>query len=288
MTQSFDFNKALAEHQSGKALTGEDGVLTPLIKQLTEAALKVELEQHLESELQPNRKNGTSKKTVKSSVGQFELETPRDRPGSFEPQLVKKNQTKLTAEIDQKILSMFALGMSYLDIRGNVQELYGIEISEATVTGVTDQLIPELKAWQSRSLDTLYPFIWLDAIHYKIKDSGRYVSKAVYTVLGINIKGRKELLGLYVSESEGANYWLSVLTDLHNRGVSNILIACVDGLKGFPEAIGTIYPETEVQQWVIHQIRNSMKYVASKHQKEFMVDLKPVFVLQLKVLPKAH
>ena len=163
MTQSFDFNKALAELQSGKALTGEDGVLTPLIKQLTEAALKVELEQHLESEPQPNRKNGTSKKTVKSSVGQFELETPRDRTGSFEPQLVKKNQTKLTAEIDQKILSMFALGMSYLDIRGNVQELYGIEISEATVTGVTDQLIPELKAWQSRGLE-----------HLKGLDNGRH------------------------------------------------------------------------------------------------------------------
>ena len=277
MTQSFDFNKALAELQSGKGLTGEDGVLTPLIKQLTEAALKAELEQHLESNPEPNRKNGTTKKTVKSSVGQFELETPRDRIGSFEPQLVKKNQTKLTAEIDQKILSMFALGMSYRDIRGHVQEMYGIEVSEATITGVTDQLIPELKAWQSRSLDTLYPFIWLDAIHYKIKESGRYVSKAVYTVLGINIEGRKELLGLYVSESEGANYWLSVLTDLHNRGVSDILIACVDGLKGFPEAIGTIYPETEVQQCVIHQIRNSMKYVASKHQKAFMADLKPVY-----------
>ncbi len=273
MTQSFDFNKALAELQSGKGLTGEDGVLTPLIKQLTEAALRAELEQHLESELQPNRKNGTSKKTVKSSVGQFELETPRDRAGSFEPQLVKKNQTKLTPEIDQKVLSMFALGMSYRDIRSHIQEMYGIEVSEATITAVTDQLIPELKAWQSRSLDALYPFIWLDAIHYKIKENGRYVSKAVYTVLGINIEGRKELLGLYVSESEGANYWLSVLTDLHNRGVSDILIACVDGLKGFPEAIGTIYPETEVQQCVIHQIRNSMKYVASKHQKAFMADL---------------
>jgi len=206
MTQSFDFNKALADLQSGKGLTGEDGVLTPLIKQLTEAALKAELEQHLESDPQPNRKNGSTKKTVKSSIGQFELETPRDRSGSFEPQLIKKNQTKLTAEIDQKILSMFALGMSYRDIRGHVHEMYGIEISEATITGVTDQLIPELKAWQTRSLDTLYPFIWLDAIHYKVKESGRYINKAVYTVLGINIEGRKELLGLYISESEGANY----------------------------------------------------------------------------------
>ena len=277
MTQSFDFNKALAELQAGKGLTGEDGVLTPLIKQLNEAALKAELEQHLESETQVNRKNGSTKKTVKSSIGQFELETPRDRSGLFEPQLVKKNQTKLTPEIDEKILSMFALGMSYRDIRGHIQDMYGVEVSEATITAVTDQLIPELKAWQARSLDTLYPFIWLDAIHYKIKENGRYVSKAIYTVLGVNIEGRKELLGLYVSESEGANYWLSVLTDLHNRGVSDILIACVDGLKGFPEAIATIYPDAEVQECVIHQIRNSMKYVASKHQKEFMTDLKPVY-----------
>lgn len=283
MTQDFDFNKALEQLKSGKGLTGKDGVLTPLIKQLTEAALKAELEQHLDSDPSPNRKNGISKKTVKSPTGQFELETPRDRAGSFEPQLVKKNQTKLTNEIDRKILSMFALGMSYRDIRGHVEDLYGIEVSEATITAVTDQLIPELKEWQSRSLDGVYPFIWLDAIHYKIKESGRYVSKAIYTVLGVNIEGKKELLGLYLSESEGANYWLSVLTDLHNRGVSDILIACVDGLKGFPEAIATIYPETEVQQCVIHQIRNSMKYVASKHQKAFMVDLKPVYRATTKI-----
>ena len=157
MTQPFDFNKALAELQSGKGLTGEGGVLTSLIKQLIEAVLKAKLEQHLDSEQQPNRKNGASKKNVKSSVGEFELETPQDFTGSFEPKLVKKNQTKLTVEIDHKILSMFALGTSYRDIRSHVQEMCGIEISEATITGVTDQLIPELKAWQFRSLDTLYP-----------------------------------------------------------------------------------------------------------------------------------
>jgi len=278
----FDFNKALEQLQAGQGLTGKDGVLTPLIKQLTEAALKAELEQHLENDDSPNRKNGSSKKTVKSSVGQFELETPRDRDGSFEPQLVKKHQTKLTPEIDQKILGLFALGTSYRDIRFHIEELYGIEVSEATITAIADQLIPELKEWQSRSLDAVYPFIWLDAIHYKIKDNGRYVSKAVYTILGLNVEGKKELLGLYLSESEGANYWLSVLTDLHNRGVKDILIASVDGLTGFPEAIASIYPDTEVQLCVIHQIRNSMKYVASKNQKEFMQDLKPVYQAQTK------
>ena len=277
MTQDFDFNKALEQLQSGKGLTGADGVLTPLIKQLTEAALKAELDQHLSSDPEPNRKNGSSKKTVKSSVGEFELETPRDRAGSFEPQLVKKNQTKLSDEIDRKILSMFSMGMSYRDIKSHVADLYGLELSEASLTSVTDQLIPQLKEWQQRSLDEVYPIIWLDAIHYKVKDNGRYVSKAIYTILGVNVEGKKELLGLYLSESEGANYWLSVLTDLHNRGVKDILIACVDGLNGFPEAIASIYPETEVQLCVIHQVRNSMKYVASKHQKAFMADLKPVY-----------
>ncbi|HFI9759618.1 TPA: IS256 family transposase [Vibrio parahaemolyticus] len=277
MTKDFDLEQAIKALQSGQDLTGKDGFLTPLIKQITEAALKAELEQHLEEEAEPNRKNGSSKKTVKSSVGAFELETPRDRAGSFEPKLVKKNQTKLTDEIDRKILSMFALGLSYRDIRTHVADMYGIDVSEATITSVTDRLIPELEEWQQRPLEALYPFVWLDAIHYKIKEDGRYVSKAIYTILGLNIEGKKELLGLYLSESEGANYWLSVLTDLHNRGVKDILIACVDGLTGFPEAIASIYPETEVQQCIIHQIRNSMKYVASKHQKEFMADLKPVY-----------
>ncbi|AHF01929.1 transposase [Thiomicrospira aerophila AL3] len=273
----FDFNEALEQLQSGKGLTGKDGVLTPLIKQLTEAALKAELDLHLADDASANRKNGYTKKTVKSGVGEFELDTPRDREGTFEPQLIKKHQTKLTPEIDQKILGLFALGTSYRDIRFHIEELYGIDVSEATITAVTDQLIPELKEWQSRSLDAIYPFIGLDAIHYKIKDHGRYVSKAIYTILGVNTEGRKELLGLYLSESEGANYWLSVLTDLHNRGVKDILIASVDGLTGFVEAINSIYPQTEVQQCVIHQIRNSMKYVASKNQKEFMQDLKPVY-----------
>lgn len=277
MTDKFDFDAALEALRSGKDLTGKDGVLTPLIKQLTEAALSAELDQHLTESTQPNRRNGRSRKTVKAATGSFELETPRDRAGTFEPELVKKNQTKLTDEIDRKILSMFALGISYRDIRGHVQDMYGLEVSEAVISGVTDRLIPELKSWQQRPLEAIYPIVWLDAIHYKVREDGRYVSKAVYTLLGLNIEGRKELLGLYLSESEGANYWLSVLTDLHNRGVEDILIACVDGLTGFPEAIASIYPDTEVQQCVIHQIRTSMKYVASKHQKAFLADLKPVY-----------
>ncbi len=277
MTQPFNFEQALKDLQSGKSLTGKDSILGPLIKQLTEAALQAELEQHLAHDPQPNRKNGKTSKTIKHPSGNFELDAPRDRNGTFEPQLIKKNQTTLTDEIERKVLSMFSIGMSYRDINQHVEDMYGLNVSNATVSAITDKLIPELKAWQQRPLDSHYPIVWLDAIHYKVKEDGRYVSKAVYTLLALNMKGKKEILGLHLSENEGANYWLSVLTDLHNRGVKDILIACVDGLTGFPEAIASIFPHTETQLCVIHQIRNSMKYVASKNQKAFMADLKPVY-----------
>jgi len=282
MKNEFNFEQALQDLQSGKALTGKDGILSPLIKQLTEAALNAELENHLENDPQPNRKNGRMSKTIKHSSGSFELDTPRDRNGTFEPQLIKKSQTTLTDEIDRKILSMFSLGMSYRDINQHVEEMYGINVSAGTINSVTEKLIPELKAWQQRPLDSHYPIVWLDAIHYKVKENGRYGSKAIYTLLGLNMQGKKEILGLYLSENEGANYWLSVLTDLNNRGIKDILIACVDGLTGFPEAIAAIFPETETQLCVIHQIRNSMKYVASKNQKAFMADLKPVYRAETK------
>ena len=282
---TFNFDDALKQLQSGKPLTGLDGILTPLIKQLTEAALQAELDQHLAQQRQPdessttNRKNGYTRKTIKAPSGNFELDTPRDREGSFEPQLVKKHQTRLTDEIDRKILGLFAIGMSYQDISQHIHEMYGIDVSNATISGITDKVIPELRQWQSRPLDAIYPIVWLDAIHYKVrnKDTGLYRNQAVYTILAVNTEGHKELIGLYLSESEGAAYWLNVLTDLNNRGVQDILIACVDGLKGFPEAIAAVFPDTEVQHCVIHQIRNSLRYVGSKHHKAFMADLKPVY-----------
>ena len=278
MSKEFDFDKALKALQSGKAITGKDGVLTPLIKQLTEAALEAELNSHLADDVAPNRKNGKTSKTVKSTAGPFELDTPRDRAGTFEPQLIKKHQTSVSDEIEAKILSMYGLGMSYRDIATQVEDLYGIKVSTATLSAITDKIIAEVREWQQRPLDSPYPFVWLDAIHYKVKDNGRYKSKAVYTVLvAVNLEGKKEILGLYLSESEGANFWLSVLTDLKNRGVDDFLIASVDGLTGFPEAISTIYPDTEVQLCIVHQVRNSLKYVASKNQKAFMVDLKRVY-----------
>jgi len=273
----FDMDAAIKALREGKDLSGQDGILTPLIKQLTEAAMQAELEEHLTSEETPNRRNGTTGKTMKSLVGEFELKTPRDRAGTFEPQIVKKHQTHLTDELERKIIALFALGTSYQDIRAHIADLYGMRLSNGTLNTVTDKLLPELQAWRERDLEAIYPIVWLDAIHYKIREHGRYLSKAVYTILGLNIEGKKELLGLYLSDQEGAHHWLSVLTDLHNRGVEDILIACVDGLKGFPEAIESIYPDTEIQHCIIHQIRNSMKYVASKNQKAFMADLKCVY-----------
>ncbi|WKT60067.1 IS256 family transposase [Microbulbifer thermotolerans] len=274
---TFDMDAAIKALREGKDLSGKDGILTPLIKQLTEAAMRAELEEHLASEDKPNRKNGHTSKTMKSSAGSFELDTPRDRAGTFEPQIVKKHQTQLTDELERKVIALFALGNSYQDIRTHIADIYGMELSNGTINAVTDKLLPELQAWRERDLEPIYPIIWLDAIHYKIKENGRYISKAIYTILGLNIEGKKELLGLYLSDQEGAHHWLSVLTDLYNRGVKDILIACVDGLQGFPEAIESIYPQTEIQHCVIHQIRNSMKYVASKNQKAFMADLKCVY-----------
>ena len=276
-TNEFDFSAALKAIQEGKPLLGREGILTPLIKNLTEAALEGELDSHLGQELNSNRRNGKSRKTIKSLNGNFELQTPRDRDGTFSPQLVKKHQTSLNDEIEQKIIAMYGVGLSYQDISGHLRELYGLEVSTGTLSAITDKIIQTVKEWQGRPLASTYPIVWLDAIHYKVRENGKVTSKAVYTILGVNLEGHKEVLGLYISEHEGANFWLQVLTDLSNRGVKDILIACVDGLKGFPEAIEAIFPETEVQLCVVHQIRNSLKYVGSKNQKEFMADLKRVY-----------
>jgi putative transposase len=274
---NFDFQKALKDIQAGKPLLGKEGILTPLIKDLAEAALEGELDSHLGKEISTNRRNGKGRKTIKSLNGNFELQTPRDRNGTFSPQLVKKHHTTLNDELEQKIIALYGLGMSYKDIASHIQEMYGLEVSTGTLSAVTDKIINTVKEWQGRPLEAIYPIVWLDAIHYKIRENGNVIGKAVHTILGVNIEGHKEVLGLYISENEGANFWLQVLTDLSNRGVVDILIACIDGLKGFPEAIETIFPNTEVQLCIVHQIRNSLKYVGSKNQKEFMVDLKRVY-----------
>lgn len=267
----------------GKPLTGKDGIFSDMIKEILETALSEELNQHLVLEKQKlgddfdNRKNGYNSKTVKTKDSAFVLDTPRDRNSSFEPQIIKKGQTVLTEELDNKIIALYGLGMGYRDISKHMEEIYGIEISKSAITAITDKILPKIKEWQNRPLDEVYPIIFLDAMHFKCSESNVVASKAFYTVLGINQEGKKDVLGLYLSESEGSNFWLSVLTDLQNRGVKDILIACIDGLKGFPEAINNIFPKTEIQLCVIHQIRNSLKYIASKNQKEFMDDLKLVY-----------
>lgn len=271
--------KALEQFKTGQPLLGKDGAFAPLLKQFLESALDAEMEEHLdESErFKGNRRNGTGKKLLKSSDGSFELETPRDRESSFEPEIVKKRETILADNLEKKIIGMYGLGMSLRDISSHIKEMYDTEISAATLSAITDRIIPQVKEWQSRPLDEVYCIVWMDAMHYKVKDSGKVENRAVYNILGITTEGRKELLGMYVSENEGANFWLSVLTDLQNRGVKDLLIACIDNLNGFSEAINSVYPKTEVQSCIVHQIRNSLKYVASKNQKEFMTDLKEVY-----------
>lgn len=265
--------------RTGKSLFSKGGAFAPLLEELINSMLEGELEGHLdEDERQKgNRKNGKGSKLLKTSAGSIEINTPRDRLGSFEPDIVKKRETIMAASLEDKIIGLYGLDMSLRDISSHIKETYDTDISAATLSTITDKVIPLVKEWQQRPLDSLYCIVWLDAMYYKVKEEGRTQTRCVYNILGINKDGRKDVLGMYVSQSEGANFWLSVITDLKQRGVEDILIACIDNLKGFDEAIRTIYPQTEVQTCVVHQIRNSIKYVASKDQKAFMTDLKPVY-----------
>ena len=272
--------EAIARLKSGESLTGKDGILTPLIKQIIEASLEGEIEAHLsdyKATNGSNRRNGKTSKLLKTGTESFELETPRDRLGTFEPQIVKKRQTVLNESLDNKILSLYALGMSYEAIQEHLAEMYGLEVSAAKISLISDKLMPVITEWRNRPLESVYPIVFLDAMHFKVRIEGKVSSRAFYSVLGVNNQGRKEILGLYLSENEGSRFWLSVLNDLRARGVEDILIASIDGLKGCPEAITEVFPQTEIQLCVIHQIRNSLKYVTSKDQKSFMADLKLVY-----------
>ena len=270
---------ALEQLKSGKSLTGKDGVFAPILKEFLESALEAEMEDHLGEKERSlgNKRNGRGQKTVKTGVGNVSIEPPYDRNGNFEPEIVKKRQTVLADSLAPKIISLYGKGMSLRDISIYIEDMYDTEVSPAVLSEITDRVIPQVKEWQNRPLDDVYPIVWLDAMHYKVRDGGKVVSRAVYNILAINKLGKKELIGMYISESEGANFWLSVLTDLKSRGVKDILIACTDNLNGFSQAILSIYPETEIQKCIVHQIRNSLKYVASKDQKPFMKELKKVY-----------
>jgi len=271
--------KALEQFRTGKSLYGKDGAFAPMLKNFLESALEGELDSHLDEDerKEGNRKNGKTSKTVQTSDGPVELETSRDRNATFEPELVKKRETVLADTLEKKILGMYGLGMSFRDISAHLKEMYDADISHSTLSAITERIIPAIKAWQARPLEPVYCIVWLDAMHYKVKDQGRIVPRAVYHILGINLEGRKDLIGMYVAESEGSNFWLGVLSDLRNRGLEDILIACIDNLKGFSEAIQSTFPKTEVQSCIVHQIRNSIKYIATKDQRPFLKELREVY-----------
>ena len=246
-----------------------------------EAALNAELDEHLgydrhEPSPADNRRNGYTSKTIKTEEGQFELNTPRDREGSFDPKLVKKQQTRFTS-MDEKILSLYAKGMTTRDIFATFKEMYDADISPTLISKVTNAVMEKVVEWQTRTLDSVYPIVYLDCIVVKIRQDGQVINKAIYLALGVTMEGHKDLLGLWISENEGAKFWLNVLTELQNRGVKDILIACVDGLKGFPEAIRAAFPDAQIQLCIVHMVRNSMKYVPWKDYKVIAADLKKIY-----------
>lgn len=273
----------LSDYQKPEDLLGENGLLKQLTKALVERALEAELTDHLgHAKHDPvthpsgNTRNGKSKKTLKGDFGELPIAVPRDRHGDFEPQLIPKHQTRW-AGFDDKIISLYARGMTVREIQSHLEELYGAGVSPSLISSVTDAVADEVKAWQSRPLEPIYPIVYLDCIHVKVRDTGVVRVKAVYLAIGINLQGEKEVLGLWIAQTEGAKFWLHVVTELKNRGVQDIFIACVDGLKGFPEAIETVYPQAAVQLCVVHLVRNSLNYVSWKMRKAVAGDLKRIY-----------
>ena len=283
--EKFDFDRfkeeAMKGLYEGKKMGGTDGVFAPMLKHLLESMLEGELDHHLQESKasgESNCKNGKTKKTVRSlQSGHFELESGRDRNGTFEPKIVAKRQLIITEELESNVLAMYARGMSTRDISNYIKEMYAMDISATEISHITDKVIPAMTEWRNRPLESIYPFIFLDCMHFKVKENSSIQSRAVYNILGINREGRKELLGVYLSEHEGAKFWLSVLSELRQRGVEDILVACVDGLKGFPEAIESVYPKTQIQLCIVHQVRTSLRYVPEKDKKAVVADLKPVY-----------
>jgi putative transposase len=273
----------LVKDRSPEEILGEAGLIKELTKRLVERALEAEMTAHLGYERHSasgtnsgNSRNGTDSKTVLSDTGPVKIGVPRDRNGDFEPQLVTKRQRRLEG-FDDKVIALYARGMTTREIQGHLKELYGTEVSPALISSVTDSVLDDVKAWQSRALSAVYPIVYLDAIHVKMRRSGRVESCAVYLALAVNLEGNKELLGLWVGEAEGSKFWLSVLTELQSRGVDDILIACIDGLKGFGEAIESVFPRTQIQLCIVHLVRNSLRYVSWKDRKAVARDLRQIY-----------
>lgn len=279
--------KKLLEMLQGAGINDVEGVQN-LFKEMVSTVLENGLEAELEDELgyskydyrnknTDNSRNGYSEKTMKSSFGEMDIAVPRDRKGEFEPQHIKKQQTTISGDIEEKILSMYAKGMTTSDIESHIREIYGIDVSDSTISRVTDKILPVVREWQSRPLENIYAVVFMDAIHFHVRSEGQIVKKAVYIAIGINMDGIKDVLGMWVGENESAKFWLSVMNGMRNRGLEDILIACVDGLTGFTNAIEAVFPKTEIQQCIIHQIRNTTRFVSYKDIKVLMADLKKIY-----------
>jgi putative transposase len=276
-------DELLKDCKTSNDILGESGLIKQLIKSLLKRALEGEMNTHLGYEKHDsqgdntgNSRNGYSNKILKGENGNLEIEVPRDRNSTFEPKIVSKGQTRFEG-FDEKILLMYARGMTTRDIQAQLQEMYGVEVSATLISNVTESVMEEVKLWQSRPLEKVYPIVYMDALVIKVKQEKQIINKAFYLALGINMQGQKDLLGIWVSENEGAKFWLSVLTELKNRGIEDIFIACVDGLTGFPEAITTAYPKTKVQLCIVHLVRNALRYVSWKEKKEVVKDLKQIY-----------
>ena len=273
----------LKNYKKPEDLIGENGLLKQLTKQLLERAMAAEMTDHVGYDKHDaagnnsgNSRNGKSAKTIKGTFGELALETPRDRNGTFEPQIIEKHQTRFTG-FDKNILSLYSRGLSTREIQQHLEEIYGVEVTAGLISSVTDEVLDEVKTWQNRQLDAVYPIMYLDAIQFKVRDNGHVRNKAIYLAIGVTIEGYKEVLGLWIAQTEGAKFWLQVVTELKNRGVTDIFIACVDGLKGFPEAIESVFPQTDVQLCIVHLVRHSLNYVGWKQRKEVARELKLIY-----------
>jgi len=276
-------DKLLAECRKPEQIIGEEGLLKQLTKAILERALEAELTDHLGYEKSDpagyhsgNSRNGKTRKKLKGDFGEMELETPRDRNASFEPKIVGKGQTRFTG-FDDKILSMYARGMSTREIQEHLEEIYGVEVSPTLISNVTDAVLEEVRQWQSRPLEKLYPIVYLDALYVKIRDNGQVQNRAIYVAIGVRMDGCKEVLGLWLSANEGAKFWLGVLTEMRNRGMEDTFVVCVDGLKGFPDAVQTVYPQAQVQLCIVHLVRASLNYVSWKQRREVAGDLRAIY-----------
>ena len=279
MSQSIDYQEEISKCRTMEDITGPNGLIQRIIKDGVEQVLGREVDEYISLEKEKGNsasRNGSSHKTVKTAYGNIGVDVPRLREPGFEPEIIKKRAV-VEDGLESQIISMYAKGMTVRDISEHIQTLYGIELSAASISNITDKISDESKDWYSRTLDRFDPVIFLDAVHFKVREEGRIVTKAAYVALGINGEGYKDILGIWIGENEGAKFWLKVCNELKNRGVQDILIVCIDGLKGFPDAIKTVFPETRIQLCIIHQIRNTLKYVAYKDQKAFMRDLKRVY-----------